>query len=60
MDKMHVRFSVETNVQTYSTELEVTPDEHALLVHLKHKLSMAYIDSEFFEDFHVNVKVIKK
>lgn len=59
MDKMHIRFSVETNVQTYSTELEVTPDEHALLIHLKYKLNKAYQDSEFFEDFHVNLNVLK-
>ena len=59
MNKMHIRFSVETNVQTYSTELEVTPDEHALLIHLKYKLNQAYLDSELFDNFHVNMDVLK-
>jgi len=60
MEKMKVQFTVETSVQAYTAELNVTPDEHALLVHLKYKLNQAYSDSEDFDNFNVNVKVIEK
>lgn len=58
MEKMKVQFIVETSVQSYTAEMDVTPDEHALLVHLKYKLNQAYSDSEDFDNFYVSVNVI--
>lgn len=60
MEKMKVQFIVETSVQSYTAEINVTPNEHALLLHLKYKLNQAYSDSEDFDNFNVDVKVIKK
>ena len=58
MEKMKVQFIVETSVQSYTAEMNVTPEEHALLIHLKYKLNQAYSDSELCDNFYVDINVI--
>lgn len=60
MEKMKVQFIVETSVQSYTAEMNVTPEEHALLIHLKYKLNQAYSDSELCDNFYVDINVIEK
>lgn len=60
MEKMKVQFIVETSVQSYTAEMNVTPEEHALLIHLKYKLNQAYSDSELCDNFYADIKVLEK
>lgn len=58
---MTIQFNVTTKIQEYSAVLKnITPDEHALLLHLKHKLNQAYEDSEIEDDFLVTLNVISE
>lgn len=58
---MKIEFSVSTNIQTYKATMNVNEDEHALLIHLKHRLQQAYEDSDYEDkDFKVNLEVIEK
>lgn len=58
---MKVEFSVSTNVQTYKATMNVNEDEHALLIHLKHRLQKAMKNAEYEDkDFKVGLEVIEK
>lgn len=57
---MKVEFSISTKVQTYKAIINVNHDEHALLIHLKHKLQQAYENSDYEDNFNVNLEVIEK
>lgn len=57
---MKVEFSISTKVQTYKAIMNVNHDEHALLIHLKHKLQQAYENSDYEDNFNVNLEVIEK
>ncbi len=58
---MQVEFSISTQVQTYKATMNVNEDEHALLIHLKHRLQQAYENAEYEDkDFKVNLNVIEK
>lgn len=57
---MDVQFIVRTKVQEYCAVLKnITPDEHALLVHLKYKLEQEYENSEIEDDISYNLNVIR-
>ena len=56
---MTIQFNVSTKIQEYTAILKnITPEEHALLLHLKYKLNQAYEDSEVEDDFLVTLNVL--
>lgn len=56
---MKVQFNVTTKSQEYTAVLNnLTPDEHALLLHLKYKLNQAYENSEIEDNFLVTLNVL--
>lgn len=56
---MTVQFVVTTKVQEYTAVLKnITPNEHALLVHLKYKLEQEYENSEFEDNISYSLNVI--
>ena len=58
---MKVQFKVKTEIQEYTAVLNnLTPDEHALLLHLKYKLNQAYENSEIEDNFLVTVNVLSE
>jgi len=57
---MNVKFTVKTKVNSYTATLKkLTPDEHALLVHLKHKLQQEYENSDYEDDINYEVEVVE-
>jgi hypothetical protein len=57
---MNVKFTVKTKVNSYTATLkQLTPDEHALLVHLKHKLQQEYENSDYEDDINYEVEVVE-
>ena len=56
---MTIQFNVSTKIQEYTAVLKnITPEEHALLLHLKHKLLQAYEDSDYEDSFDVSLNVL--
>lgn len=56
---MKVQFKVTTESQEYTAVLNnLTPDEHALLLHLKYKLNQAYENSQIEDNFLVTLNVL--
>lgn len=58
---MTVEFIVRTKVQSYSALLKnISADEHALLIHLKHKLQKEHENLEAEDDINYDLKVVEE
>ena len=58
---MTVQFNILTNIQEHTALLKnISPKEHALLLHLQRKLNQAFNDAEYKEAITCTLNVLPK